>query len=87
MANEMPFGADLVKGLHQSPVTESISRTLGNSVAAKVVEGVRGVLFLDDRTECEGNVHITDELKEFGIRKNVLCTRGDQNTIITERAP
>ena len=35
--------------------------------------GVRRVFFLDDRTECGGNVHTTDESKEFGTRKSVLC--------------
>ena len=73
MAYEMPFGVDPVSVHRQSPVTESISCTLGNSVGAKVVTGVRGVLSLDDRTECEGNVHTTDESKEFGTRKSVLC--------------
>ena len=69
----MPFGASMVSDHRQSVATESISRTHGNSVAAKVVSGVRGVLSLDDSTECEGNAHTTGELKEIGIRKNVLC--------------
>ena len=48
---------------------ECSSRTQRKQVAAKVVGGVRGVLFLDDPNvdKCPY------QSKEFGIRKNVLC--------------
>ena len=73
MVNEVPFGAGQVSVHHPSSATESISRTLGNSVASKVVTGVREVLSLDDRTERGENAHSTGETKESDIRKNAFC--------------
>ena len=69
----MSIGASRVSDHRQSVAAESISRTLGNSVAAKFVCGERGALFLGDRTECGGDAHSMGESKEIGIRKNVLC--------------
>ena len=70
----MPIGAGQVSDHRQSSAAERISCTQGNSVADKVVAGVRGVLSLDDRTECGENAHTTGESEiEFGTRKGVLC--------------